>query len=106
LDRAGARRSRRRIMRAEIEGAHEEHAIDFIAEVKIVNLPRRRGPYLQFLTHSMSFDIPEWLLLEQVDDCEQRFIFLYNEKWNNFSKEKDYLDFAGKFPTRKVIVNK
>ncbi len=54
----------------------------------------------------MSFDIPEWLLLEQVDECEQLAICLDNEKWNNFSKGKDYLDFANMFPMKKVIVNK
>jgi len=43
---------------AEIEGDHEEYADDFISNVKIDNLPRRRGPYLQFWTHFMSLDIP------------------------------------------------
>ena len=91
---------------AEIEGDHEEYAVDYISDVKIDNWPRMRGPYLQFLTHFVSFDIPEWLLLEQVDDCEQLSVFLDSEKWNNFSKEEDYLNFASKFPMRKVIVNK
>ena len=54
----------------------------------------------------MSFDIPEWLLLELVDDCEQLSIFGGNEKWNKFFKGKDYLDFANKFPMRIVIVHK
>ena len=65
---------------AEIEGDHEEYAVDYISDVKIDNWPRRRGPYLQFLTHFVSFDIPEWLLLEQVDDCEQLSVFLESEK--------------------------
>ena len=54
----------------------------------------------------MSFDIPEWLLLEQVDDCEQLSIFIASEKWNIFTKGKDYLDFANGFPMRTVIVDK
>jgi hypothetical protein len=91
---------------AEIEGDHEEYAVDFISDVKIDNWPRRRGPYLQFLTHFVSFDIPEWLLLEQVDDCEQLSIFMGSEKWNIFSKGKEYLDFANKFPMRTAIVDK
>jgi len=91
---------------AEIEGAHEEYAVDYIYDVKIDNWPKRRGFYLHFLTHFVSFDIIEWLLLKQVDDCEQLSIFLGSEKWNKFSKGKDYLDFANKFPTRKVIVYK
>jgi hypothetical protein len=74
---------------AEIEGDHEEYAVDFISDVKIDNWPRMRGPYLQFLTHFVSFDIPEWLLLEQVDDCKQLPIFIASEKWNIFSKEKN-----------------
>ncbi len=92
--------------KAEIEGDHEDYAADLIVDVKIDKWPRRRGPYLQLLTHFVSFDILEWLVLEQVDDCEHMSIFLDNEKWNNFSKGKGYLDFADKFPMRKVIVNK
>ena len=44
---------------AEIEGDHEEYAVDFISDVKIDNWPRRRGPYLQFLTNFVSSDILE-----------------------------------------------
>jgi hypothetical protein len=89
---------------AEIEGDHAKYAFDYIYDVKIDNWPRRRGPYLQFLTHFVSFDIPERLLLEQVDDCEHLSIFIANEKWNIFFKGKDYLDFGNEFPMRKVIV--
>jgi hypothetical protein len=32
----------------EIEGDHEEYAVDVISDVKIYNWPRRRGPYLEF----------------------------------------------------------
>jgi len=91
---------------AKIEGDHEEYAVNYISDVKIDNRPRRRGLYLQFLSHFVSFDILEWLLLEQVDDCEQLSIFLDSEKWNTFSKGKDYLDFANKFPMRMIIVDK
>ena len=59
-----------------IEGDREEYAsVDYISDVKIDNWPRRRGPYVKFLTHFVSFDIPEWLLLEQVDDGEQLSFF-------------------------------
>ena len=44
---------------AEIEGDPEEYAFDFISDVKINNWLRRRGPYLHFLTHFVSFDILE-----------------------------------------------
>jgi len=60
---------------AEIDGDHEEYATDYILDVKIDNWPRKRGPHLQFLTHFVSFDISEWLLLEQVDACEQLSFF-------------------------------
>ena len=56
------------------------YAVNFISDVKIDNWSRRRGPYLQIFTHFMSFDGPEWMLLEQVDDCEQLSIFLNTEK--------------------------
>jgi hypothetical protein len=46
------------------------------------------------------------MLLEQVDHCERMSIFGGSEKWNTFSKGKDYLDFANEFPMRIVIVNK
>jgi hypothetical protein len=54
----------------------------------------------------VSFDIPEWSLLEQVDDCEHLSILLGNEKLYTFSKGKVYLDFANKFPMKIVIENK
>ena len=46
-----------------LEGDHEEYLVDYISDVKIDNWPRRRGHYLEFLTHGVSFDIPEWMLL-------------------------------------------
>ncbi len=61
---------------------------------------------MQLLTHFVSFDILEYLLLKQVDDCEYLSIFLNNEKLDNFSKGKDFLFFADKFPMRMVSVNK
>jgi hypothetical protein len=91
---------------AEIKGDHEEYAFDYDSDVKIDNWPRRKGLYLPFLTHFVSFDILEWLFLEQVDDCEKLSVFVGIEKWNTFSKGKDYLDFANKFPMRKVNVDK
>ena len=91
---------------AEIEGDYEEYAVDYISDVKIDNWPQRRGMYLQFLTHFVSFDIPKWILLEHVYDFEQLSVFLGSEKWNTFSNGKDYLDFANKSPMRMVIVDK
>jgi hypothetical protein len=91
---------------AEIEGGNEEYAVDFISDVKTDNLPRRRSPYLQLLTHFVSFDILEWMLLEQVDDCEQLSIFLNTERWNVFSLGKDYFQFVAKYLMRNIVVHK
>ncbi len=71
---------------AKVKSDHEEHVIDFISDVEMDNWRRRRGPYLEFLTHFQSFDIPEWILLEQADDCEELSFFLDNEKWIHSSK--------------------
>ena len=92
--------------RIEIEGDHEEHAVDFISDYKIGNWPRGKGTYLQFLTHVVSFDIAEWMLLEQVDECERLSIFLSNEKWEKISMGKDCLDFVVNYPMRNVVVHK
>ena len=91
---------------AEIKGDHEEYVVDFISGVKIDYWPRRRGPFLQCFPHFVSFDIPEWMLLEQVDDCEQLPIFLSSDKWNGFSLDKSYLDFFAKYPIRNIVVHK
>ena len=61
---------------------------------------------MQLLTHFVSFEIPEWMLLEQVDDCEQLSSFLNNEKWNVFSLGKDYLEFVGTYLMRNIVVHK
>jgi len=46
------------------------YVVYYIYDVNIDNWPTRRGPFLQILTHIVPFDISEWLLLEQVGDCE------------------------------------
>ena len=61
---------------------------------------------MQFLTHFVSFDISEWMLFEQVDDCEQLSIFLCSEKWNVFSLGKDCLEFDAKYPMKNIVVHK
>ena len=43
----------------EIESDHNEHAIDYILDVKIGIRPNRRGPYLQFLTRFVEYDVLE-----------------------------------------------
>jgi hypothetical protein len=70
---------------ANIEGDHEEYAVDIISDSKIGNWPRRRGSYLHILTRFVSFDIPEWMLLEQVYDCVNNFMFFKPAKNGMFS---------------------
>ena len=53
-----------------------------------------------------NFDTHEWMLLEQVDDCEELSKFLSSEKWTNFSLGKGYLDFVFKYPKRVIILDK
>ena len=48
---------------SEIEGDHDEYAIDYIFDVKFDIWPRRKGLYLQYLTHFVGYEIPEWMLL-------------------------------------------
>jgi hypothetical protein len=54
----------------------------------------------------VSFDIPEWVLLEQVDDCEHFSIFLGSEKWKASSMGNDYLEFISKYPMGNIVVHK
>ena len=63
-----------------------------------------KGPYLRILTHFMPFDIPEWMLLEQVDECEQLSIFLKNEKWKILSTGTEFLEFIVKYPMMRRFV--
>jgi hypothetical protein len=85
---------------AAIEGDMEEYAINYIDGVKLDTWPRRRGLYLQFLTYFINFDTPEWMQLEQVDDCEELSKFLSSEKWTIFSIGEVYLYYASKYPKK------
>jgi hypothetical protein len=91
---------------AEIEGDMEEYAINYVSDVKIDNWPRRKGLYLQFLTYFVNFDTPEWMLLEQIDECEELSKFLDSQKWKTFSQGEIYTRFVEKYPTRNVVINK
>jgi hypothetical protein len=75
----------------EVESDHNEYAIDFISDVKVDNWPSRRGPYFQFLTHFVGYDVHKWMLLEQVDDCEHLSVFLSSDVWARFSQTQSYM---------------
>ncbi len=70
----------------EIESDHNEYAIDFTSNVKVDKWSNRRGPYLKFHTHFVGYNIPEWMLLEQVDDCEHLSVFLSYDLWEHISQ--------------------
>ena len=90
----------------DIEGDEQEYPIDYIADVKVDSWPRRRGPYLQFLTHFVGYDAPEWMLLEQVDDCEQLSTFLQTDVWENFARGEVYHKFQRDRPNRDIKILK
>jgi hypothetical protein len=91
---------------AEIEIDHNEYAIDYISNVKIGTWPNRRGPYIQFLTHYVGYNVPEWMSLEQVDDCEQLTVFLSSDVWAQFSQTQPCVQFKVKHPARDVDLQK
>jgi hypothetical protein len=51
----------------------------------------------------LDFDIPEWMLLEQVDDGERLSVFISSEMWKAFSTGNDYLEFVSKYPMRNIV---
>jgi len=54
----------------------------------------------------VSFDILEWILFEQVHECEQLYTFLASEKWTMLSMGKDILKFIVRDPMRVGVVHK
>jgi hypothetical protein len=42
------------------------------------------------------------MLLEQVDDCEQLFVFLSSDVWAQFSQTQSYMQFKARHPARDV----
>ncbi len=61
---------------------------------------------MQFLTYLDNFYTPEWILLEQVGDCEELSKFLSSEKWTTFSIGEVCLEFVNKYPKRIIVINK
>jgi hypothetical protein len=58
------------------------------------------------MTYFINFEHPEWMLLEQVDDCEELSKFLSSEKCTSFPLGKVYMDFVSKYLKRIIIVDK
>jgi hypothetical protein len=96
-----------RLQHVEVESDHDEYAIDFISDAKVDNWPNRRGLYLQFLTHFVGYDVPKWMLLEQVDDCEQLSVFLSSSNvWARVSQAQAYIQFKTRHLARAVDLHK
>ena len=91
---------------AEIESDHNEYAIDYISDVKIGNWLNRRGPYLHFLTKFVGYNVPDWMALEQVDDCEHLSVFLSLNVWAKLSQTQPYVQFKTKPYARDVDLHK
>ena len=61
----------------------------------------------KFLYNFVGYDVPEWMLLEQVDDCEQLFVFLSSHTWAQFSQTQTYVQLkANKHLARDVDLQK
>jgi hypothetical protein len=86
----------------EIESNRNEYAIVFFSDAKVDNWPTRRGLYLQFLTHFVRYDVPEWISLEQFNDREQLFVFLSLDVWAQFSQTQAYVQFITRHTARDV----
>ena len=91
---------------AKIESDHTKYAIDFISDVKVDNWPNRLCLYLQFLAHFVGYDIPEWMLLEQVDNCKQLSVFLSSHVWAQYSQTQSYMQFKTRHLARDVDLQK
>jgi hypothetical protein len=91
---------------AKIQSDHNEYEIDYIFDVKVDNWPIRQGTYLQFLTYFVGYDVPEWMLLEQVDERRQLFVFLSYDDWEQFSQTQVYVPFKTRHHARDVKLNK
>ncbi len=61
---------------------------------------------LTILTYFVNFNTPEWMLLEQIDECEELSKFLESQKWKTFSQGEIYMRFVEKYPTRNVVIDK
>ena len=57
-------------------------------------------------THFVGYDVPERMLLEQVDDCEQVFVFFSLDVWAQFSQTQAYVQFKTRHLARDVDLNK
>ena len=80
-----------------------DYVVDRIVEVKLDKWPRRRGLYVLFKTYYSRYDLPEWSLLELLDDKKALDRFLKTDDWKVFSRGKSYKEFVKRYPTRRDV---
>ena len=81
-----------------------EYGVEKITDVKLDKWPRRRGLQVQFLTHYVGYDVPEWSLLELLDDTVALDNFLTTDRWVSFAQTDQYRAFCEQYPRRTVQV--
>ena len=72
----------------------EEFVVEKISAVKLAPFARKRGLWLQFLTHYTGYAQPEWSLLTDVNDPEALDVFFASTEWKTFSDSPEYRDWA------------
>ena len=92
-----------RVLPADAADDDTDYVVDIIVEVKLDKWPRRRGLYVLFKTYYSGYDLPEWSLLELLDDTKALDRFLKTDDWKVFSRGKSYKEFVKRYPRRAVI---
>ena len=94
-----------RILPVDAVNDDTDYGVDrIIVEVKLDKWPKRRGLYVLFKTYYTGYDVPEWSLLELLDDTIALDKFSTTNDWHVFSQGKAYKEFCKKYPRRAVVV--
>ena len=80
----------------------EFYGVEKITEVKLGSWPKRRGLYVLFKTYYKGYDVPEWSLLELIDETAALGEFLQTQDWKDFSATKKYIAFCKRYRHRAV----
>ena len=80
----------------------EFYGVEKITEVKLGSWPKRRGLYVLFKTFYKGYDVPEWTLLELIDETAALEEFLQTQDWKDFSATKKYIAFCKRYRHRAV----
>ena len=83
----------------------EFYGVEKITEVKLGSWPRRRGLYVLFKTYYKGDDVPQWTLLELIDDTEALDNFLKTQDWLDFAATDKYKKFIKRYKHRAVKID-